>query len=88
MKSLISLMIFFAVPGCSFTHAAGIAYSNSCEAALLLATRNGSGTEYTGHSYGDSRAVAEDSHYHGNQDQYEGRSGEDIPRGSDSEGAH
>lgn len=85
IQSLV-LVFLASIPSCTAIHTvAGRAYSDSCTAALLLATRGGSDTEYTGHSYGDSRAVAEDSHYHGNPDQYQGRSSEDIPRGTGHE---
>lgn len=60
----------------SFDEQIGAAYSQSCEAALHLATRNNSNdNEYQGHGYSDSKAAAEDSHYHNDPSSYDGRHG-------------
>lgn len=81
-----SLLMISCGPNRMSYHVAGSGYRDSVNAALILATRDDPSTgNYDGVGYGDSRAASEDAHYHGNPEQYEGRSLEDCPRGNDKE---
>lgn len=79
-KLFFSFFFIFCLSGCKCPcyHVAATAYQDSVYAALHCTRSN---ETYDGCGYSDSRAAGEDSHYHDDPGQYDGKGSEDRPKG-------